>query len=598
MSDKTITNRILLGTLAEFSENFSLEHHEESKLFENFSNYIILSKIDPEAFSDASVFRTVDVDSGGTFGIDAFALIVNDTLITNPDDLALQRNSKRLEVRFIFIQTKRSASLDAGDILKFVAAVKDVFNQNLKLPESPDLDEVRALIAEVFTPKNSRFFGGTRPKCELYFVTTGGQIKDDLIASLLRTESTSLADAIDEIQSATITHVGGDALLDSYAEIENRYDVDIAFDKNVPCEKIDDVEQAFIGYLPVNEFLKLITGKDGELRRNVFYENVRDFQGEKNNVNAEMAETLSRPDMLDKFILLNNGVTIVARKFSNLRSTEYQISDYYIVNGCQTSNMIFRHREKFGDGSNLRVPIKIIHTTSNDLISAVIRSTNRQTPVPEEAFVSLEKFHKRLQDYYKAYSSEAPEALFYERRSKEFANLENKVERPRIINLHSQIRSFAAVVLGHPHLIATRNPVTILRDLKSQMFLEDQGKAAYYLSSLMLFIFFKLEGSGKIDGKYEISRYWICWIARMLVFRSFDIGTLNSKKTDSVCENKISSLGDQAYVEEIFGKACKIFDLAKISFEKSHGKKRNGELIKNREFREQVKRATKAEINH
>ncbi|OYD73829.1 AIPR protein [Paraburkholderia hospita] len=590
MSDTKISNRILLGALKDFADSFSLAHQEESKRFENFANYIILSKIDPEAFSDASVFKTIDVDSGGTFGIDAFALIVNDTLITNADDLIQQRRSKRLEVRFVFIQTKRSTSVDSGDILKFVAAVKNVFNQDLKTPDSVDIEGVRELIAEVFAPENSRLFGATRPKCELYFVTAGSPVKDALTLSLLRKESESLANDIDEIQSATISHVGGDALLDSYAEVENRHDVDIVFDKNVPCEKIGDVEQAFIGYLRVDEFLKLITGKDGELRRNVFYENVRDFQGEENSVNAEMSETLTSQNMLDKFILLNNGVTIVARKFSNLRSTEYQISDYYIVNGCQTSNMIFRHRSQFGDGSNLRVPVKIIHTTSNDLISAVIRSTNRQTPVPDEAFVSLEKFHKRLQEYYKAYSSDAPEALFYERRSKEFANLENKVERNRIINLHSQIRSFAAVILGQPHLVSTRNPVTILRDHKKEMFLEDQGKAAYYLSSLMLFLFFKLEASGKIDGKYEISRYWISWIARMIVFKSFDVGALNSRRTDQACETKIALLSDQRFVEATFAKACEVFEDAKATYNASHGRKRNGELVKTREFREQVKK--------
>lgn len=590
MNDKTISNRILLGTLADFSENFSLEHQEESKKFESLANYIIISKIDPEAFSDTSVFQTVDVDSGGTFGIDAFALVVNDTLITNSDDLALQRKSKRLDVRFIFIQTKRSTSIDAGELLKFVSAVKDVFNQNLELPKSNDLEEVRALIEEVFKRENTQLFGGTRPRCDLYFVTTGGPLKDPLITSMLLTESESLANTIDEIQNASITHIGVDALLDSYAEIENQYDVDITFDKHVPCEKIGDVEQAFIGYLSADEFLKLITGKDSELRRNVFYENVRDFQGEENSVNTEMANTLSSTEMLDKFILLNNGVTIVARKFSNLRSTEYQISDYYIVNGCQTSNMIFRHRAKFGENSSLRVPVKIIHTTSNDLISAVIRSTNRQTPVSDEAFVSLDKFHKRLQEYYKTYSSEAPEALFYERRSKEFANLENKVERPRIINLHSQIRSFTAIILGHPHLIATRNPVTILRDHKGEIFQEDHENAAYYLSSLMLFLFFKLQGNGKVDGKYEISRYWICWIARMLMYSSFDIGTLNSKKTDSACEKKIALLGDQKYIENLFRQACEIFDDAKFSFTKKNGKKRNAELIKIREFREQIKR--------
>jgi len=588
MSEKMITNRILLAALEEFSNNFSIQHLEESKRFENFVNYIILSKIDPEAFSDASIFRAVDVDTSGTFGIDAFALIVNDTLITNADDLALQAKSKRLDVRFVFIQTKRSTSVDTGDLLKFVTAVKDVFTQTLTLPASTDIDEVRELIDEVFKPDHAKLFGATRPRCELFFVTAGGAAKDKLSNSLLDDQGKTLADAIDEIQTATVTHIGVDALLDSYAEVENRYDVDIAFDKNVPCERIGDVEQAFIGYLPADEFLKLITGKDGELRRNVFYENVRDFQGTENSVNAEISNTLTDPEMLDKFILLNNGVTIVARQFSNLRSTEYRISDYYIVNGCQTSNMIFRCRSTFGNQSSLRVPVKIIHTTSNDLISAVIRSTNRQTPVPDEAFVSLEKFHKRLQEFYRVFSSEAPEALYYERRSKEFANLENKVERPRIVNLHSQIRSFAAVILGHAYLIQTRNPVTILKTYKADMFREDHAKSPYYLASLMLFLFFKLEASGKIDGRYEISRYWICWIARMITFGSIEIGHLNSKGTESKCEEIILKLSDPLYVAGVFEKACQIFELAKSAYSLKHGKKRNSELVKTRDFCTQV----------
>jgi hypothetical protein len=589
MNDKIIKNRILLGSIDEFANSFSIKNRNEAKLLEDFANYLIISKIDPEAFSDPSIFRTVDIDSGGTFGIDAFALIVNDTLITNADDLALQRKSKRLDVRFIFVQTKRSTSVDTGEILKFSTAVKDVFNQQLKISAPGEIEKVRELIDEVFKPENSKLFGGNRPKCDLYFVTTGGTIKDDLTLSLIQSTSLELSETIDEIQSATITHIGVDALLDSYAEVENRYDVDITFDKNVPCEKIGHVEQAFIGYLPVDEFLKLITGKDGELRRNVFYENVRDFQGDKNSVNTEMSETLNSDDMLDKFILLNNGVTIVARKFSNIRSTEYQISDYNIVNGCQTSNVIFRNRSNFGEGSSLRIPVKIIHTNSNDLISAIIRSTNRQTPVPEEAFVSLEKFHKRLQDYYKVFSATAPEALFYERRSKEFANIENTIERPRVVNLHSQIRSFAAVILGQPHLIQTRNPVTILKDHKEQMFQEGHFKSPYYFSSLMVFLFFKLEGEGKIDGRYEISRYWICWIACMLIFKSLNVGEINSQKTETTCESKIALLHNETYVIDIFTEACNIFDKTKKSYCEKNGKKRNGELVKLKDFRDYVK---------
>ncbi|WP_207760397.1 AIPR family protein [Herbaspirillum robiniae] len=548
-----------------------------------------MSKIDPEAFSDVSVFQSVDVDSGGTFGIDAFGLFVNDTLITNSDDLEYQRKSKRLNVRFVFIQTKRSSSIDSGDVLKFSTAVKDVFNEELQLPESDDLARVRELIREVFLPENSRLFGGVKPRCELYFVTTASKSEDAFLPSLLREQEKSLSDSVDEIGDTSVTLIGADYLIDTYSEIENRYDVDIVFDKNVPCERIEGVEQAFIGYLTAGEFLKLITSKDGELRRNIFYENVRDFQGEENSVNTEISETLSVPEMLDKFILLNNGVTIVAKKFLNLRANEYQISDYHIVNGCQTSNMIFKHKANFDQEISIRVPVKIIHTNSNDLISKIVRSTNRQTPVPDEAFASLEKFHKRLQDYYKTFSSTASEALFYERRSKEFANTESRVERTRIINLHQQIRSFASVILGEPHLIQTRNPVTILRNQKESMFQDGHHYSTYYLSSLLLFLFFRLEEKGDLDGRYEISRYWICWIARMLAFNRIDIGPLNSKRLDQECERIIQEVSNEDYLKKLFEKACHIYEAAKDSYIKENGRKRNGELVKTREFRDEVK---------
>ncbi|MFC2974692.1 AIPR family protein [Azotobacter bryophylli] len=598
MSSQVIKNRILLGRLHDFAEEFSMQHLEESKIFENFVNYVIFSRIDPEAFSDPSTFKVVDIDSGGTFGVDAFGLIVNNTLMTTADDLELQAKSKRIDARLVFIQTKRSTSFDSGEFLKFTKAVKDIFNEEGVIQESEDIAETRELISELYKPENSRFFGNTRPKCELYFITTGKETGDELSKNLIDSEIKSILSSVDEVQDVKITHINADNLIDFYAEIENKYDVNIAFDKNVPCEKISDVIQAFIGYLPVHEFLKLITGTDGGIRKNIFYENVRDFQGEENSVNTEISETLASTDMLDKFILLNNGVTIVAKNFSNLQATDYRISDYYIVNGCQTSNMIFSYKDSFSTNSPLSIPVKIIHTNSNDLISKVIRSTNRQTPVPVEAFASLEKFHKRLQDYYKAFSASSPEPLFYERRSKEFSNAEQKIERPRVVNLHGQIRSFTAVVLGEPHLILTRNPVTILRDLgqKKQIFQEDHVNAPYYFSSLLLFLYFKLQAQGKISQKYEISRYWVCWIVRMLMTKKITIGNLNSQKTESELEKIIDSFKNEETLDSTFKKACSIFESAKESYSSSNGRKRNGELVKIRDFKKEVENIMAREL--
>lgn len=160
----------------------------------------------------------------------------------------------------------------------------------------------------------------------------------------------------------------------------------------------------------------------------MFYENVRDFQGENNAVNTEIASTLLNPNQIDQFLLLNNGVTIVTKSFINLRSTEYEISDYYIVNGCQTSNVIYQNIEKIENPSSLNIPIKIVHTTDNNIITNLIRSTNRQTPVPDEAFVSLEKFHKRLQEYYKRYGETGHEKFIMNVGQKNFPTVKTELK--------------------------------------------------------------------------------------------------------------------------------------------------------------------------
>lgn len=375
-----------------------------------------------------------------------------------------------------------------------------------------------------------------------------------------------LKTVIEEIPEFSIKHISSDYIIDSYNEIENTYKVNVVFDKNISCGHINGVEQSFIGYMPVSEFLKLIKGQDGNIRKNLFYENVRDFQGGSNAVNTEIASTLLNPNQIDQFLLLNNGVTIVAKSFINLRSTEYEISDYYIANGCQTSNVIYQHIEKIEDPSSLNIPIKIVHTTDNNIIANLIRSTNRQTPVPDEAFVSLEKFHKRLQEYYKRYGQTCHERIYYERRSKEFSNSENRVEKQRIINLHAQIRSFISVVIGEPQLVMSNNPTSILKEHKSKMFQDDHIFTPYYLSSLLLFIFYELNQKGKINGRYTISRYWICWIARILAFNSLDIGNMNSANTEKKCESVINNLADNTYTLTLFRNAIDIYDKCKREF--------------------------------
>ena len=92
---------------------------------------------------------------------------------------------------------------------------------------------------------------------------------------------------------------------------------------------------------------------------------------------------------------LNNGITIIASKIET-EGDEITIFDYQIVNGCQTSRVVFDNNESLSDQSC--VLAKIIQVENEDVLDKVVYTTNRQTEVKYEAFSSANRFHKKLQE--------------------------------------------------------------------------------------------------------------------------------------------------------------------------------------------------------
>ena len=89
-------------------------------------------------------------------------------------------------------------------------------------------------------------------------------------------------------------------------------------------------------------------------------------------VNDAIAKT---SDKRIEFPLRNNGVTIVARKLQRV-GHEFQIEDFQIVNGCQTSHVIVLNRGPENDATLL--PVKIIATEDEEVTRQVIIASNHR----------------------------------------------------------------------------------------------------------------------------------------------------------------------------------------------------------------------------
>jgi len=262
----------------------------------------------------------------------------------------------------------------------------------------------------------------------------------------------------------------------------------------------------------------------------VFYENVRDYQDAKNPVNQEIAHTLKNATLRDKFVLLNNGVTIVTKHFKSLGSNMFELREFQVVNGCQTSHEIYAAR---ANAKDILIPVKIIHTTDSDVISMIVKSTNRQTPVPTEAFVALEAYHKHLQQTFEEYSKDMPLEVYYERRSGELALRRNTENNYEVATLHSIIRSATSVYFQESYVVYNNNPANILKNRYSKLFQEDQPYEVYYLSYYLFANFLHLSNVNKavFNGYAYKLRFYIIMAARCILAGKTTCNGLGSKET-------------------------------------------------------------------
>jgi cold shock CspA family protein len=431
----TMNDQILGSYISTFAVESDLASLPQDDLFEHFANFTIVSKLFGQQVDP------LDVHTGTAFGIDGIAIFVNDQPVLGADEVE-ELSRHRLDAHFVFIQAKNSSTFDLGGMLKFFEAVKIFFGPEATPGDSEQLGRFRQAKLEIYKKSIKMEIA---PVCELYYVTCGKWTDDPLLLKGIDQAKESLR-ATGLFSEVKFTPVDAEKLKSYYRALKQQVVKQITFEKYAVIPRMVDVDQAYIGVLPAKEYLKLITDADGNLERNLFYDNVRDFQGD-NSVNTEISQSIRAAlPRQDKFAILNNGITIVAREIRPI-GTEFTIRDYQVVNGCQTSHVLFFNRAFVSDG--LFIPIKLISTSSQDVANLVIKATNRQTEIKEEAFAALEPFHKRLEEFYASFNDPSIIRLFYERRSRQYDR--DNISQARIISVAAQTKAWVAMFSGEPH---------------------------------------------------------------------------------------------------------------------------------------------------
>jgi hypothetical protein len=558
-------DRIISSYINSFKSEYNLGEFKESDVFEHFINYCIISKSCAESFN----LDDVSTGGGGDNAIDGLGIIINGHLVSSTHEINdLTKMLGRIEVEFLFIQSKTSSKFDMGDIGNFLFGVKSFFADEPMTVMNERIVAMRELQKHVYK-KSLDFI--KNPVCRLYYATTGEWNDDAMLRARIDSDINILKNS-KIFSDVVFTPVDADYIQKAYRELKNKVVKEVIFEKHTILPIIDGVQQAFIGILPCTEYLKLITNDDNTLRRSLFFDNVRDFQG-NNPVNSEIADTIKDNEHQDNFVLLNNGVTIVAKTVSQT-GIKFSLRDYQIVNGCQTSNIIYNNKDLVK--TNTYLPIKLIVTDNLEVTNKIIKATNRQTEVKIEAFEALSPFHKKLEEYYSA--MDVKYRLCYERRSKQYEH-DQSVIKDRIVTIAAQIKSILAMFLEEPHS-THRYYGELLKAYKKKLFQADHRVEPYYISSYATYLLdthFK-KNIIKNKHRYRELKYHIILIFRILACGS-DVPNFSSNNMKKYCDKLINILYDEIKTLDLFNKSLIIIDqcIEKYQYD-------NKELHRRKEF--------------
>jgi len=540
--------------LEKFIEQYELENttEEVSNNFEKFCSYTILSK--ELANSSLSLDDIERVGVGKNKGIDSICVIINGKLvhtIEEAEDL-LEMNGF-IHVNFIFIQSKTSEKFDDSEMGNLGDTIKDFFKEipSYSLTnEAKDYHEILIRLYENFADILSF-------NSKAYYCSTGKWNSSTSI-------QTTLNNKIDEIKKEhekfkngdfNIIPFGRNDLQKYFDKITSPLSIEFLFSNKVEITNIPDtIDEAYIGNIELVEFKKIIIDPDTKQIRNLFYDNVRDDLGVKNPVNKGISETLENKNY-SLFPLLNNGVTIIAEENKGSGS-KFILDNCQVVNGCQTSNVIYRNIDN-DDIDTLRIPIKLIITKNSEIKDNIITATNSQTVLKEEQTMALTNFQKDLEKYYNAKS----DGIYYERRTNQYVNSE--IKKKNIVDLREQIKTVVAIFMEEPHLVSGYFS-KIYNSNKDKLFHEEHKFEPYYFAGLIQYKFKDLLNKKIIDRKYNKARYHVFMLFRK-IFESqeFDAKLMRQKKIKEYIE-ELTVFLEGNKIENSFQKVFDLIDLTDI----------------------------------
>lgn len=555
----TITKSIF----TEFIEQFNYSKLSEDDAFERFAIYSVISQHLKNDTVSKDMLENMCIGGGNDWGLDGFVIIVNGRYVSTEEEIQnLLETNGFLNVEMFAIQAKTSPKINSALVGQALDGLQTLFQEiitegSLILPISSDeVDHIRDLVKFIYS-KCASFAKGINPIVHFSYVYCGTyQPNNDVESKFFKTNSTlQTYNLISGNLRSEI--VDKNNLKSLYDATKRKNEATIKIEQKLVLPEVDKIEESYLCIIPFGEIKKLLIDAEGNLNLSIFEDNVRAFQGE-NTVNKAIAESIENGEM-DLFTAMNNGITIIAKDIDST-GLSVTISDYQIVNGCQTCHILFGHKD-FPNIDNLKLIVKIVSSQDKEIKDKIIVGNNSQTEVKREQLISLLEIQRQIEAYY--YAQKKFEKLYYERRSKQYRS-DARIRKDQIVTIPFQIKAFVSMILGKPEKVGGYYGSIIEQFDKNgqRVFLPDTNPALYYTSALAAIKMEQMFNDKVITREYKKIKYHVLYAFRLLTENMELPKYLNSKDTSKYCDHICSMLVSEEKCKELFKAAITLVDAA------------------------------------
>ena len=472
------------------------------------------------------------VYEGDDPGLDGVMIFLDDQYVSSPEeiDLILKGGKRDVTASVVFTQSKSGESWVKHEINTFKAAVEDFLKEKPEYPMSDFLKSAHSTFNSLIS--NVGKLSGGRPNCEAYFATTG-QVPPENARELWAARNTMNLGIKETglFGEVAVEFLDRDVLLAKWNAAEGAVETTLSVLGMASFPKSPKIEEGYVVTARAKDFVvSVLSDEKGKLRTNIFDENVRAYIGSDNDVNAEIIETIEDADRQKRFGVLNNGITIISPDV-RVQGNEVFLKNFQIVNGCQTSNILFSERGKLTEDATLM--LKIIETDDAGLIDEIVRSTNRQSKVQDEQFLATLDAIKAIERFFEARGADEEHRLYFERRTHQFADEE--VKAIRVFDIKEVAHASASMFLARPDL-ASRYPNRLTGEMRDMVFNPSYKEEIYYSSSYCLYRLLLLLSNNRIDRAYRRFR-WHVLMAVRLFLEGESPALLNRGGIREACQN-------------------------------------------------------------